>query len=531
MHFSISLGTLGCALSFALGVSSEENKRNDQPSFNLYQGSDSQDSVYNDPASNLQYTLSSGNPYPNPFMFDRLGTTGPVLLQGVNLIEELAHFVRERVPERTVHAKGAGAHGYFEVTTDVGAKYSRADLFSEIGKRTSVTGRFSTIAGNLGQPDSVRDLRGLGFKLRTNEGILDWVFLNHPVFWIRDPTKFPHFIRSQKRNPQTHLTDYNNFWDFLSNNNETIYQVMRTMSDLGTPYGFRHMNGHAGNTFRLVKDDNTWNYVKISAYTDQGIKNNTQDEAVRVAGENSDFGISDLFEAIEAGNYPSWTIYFQVMDPKTAEKFKYNIFDLTKEWLVEDVPLQEVGRITFNQNPTNYFAEIEQIGFDPAQMPPGIEPTEDPMLQARLFAYGDAQRYRIGINHKQLPINAPINPVANFLRDGFMSFNNQGSRPNYMSTIDPINLEQRPYNDDNHTIWTGGAVKYVSRPTELDFELPRIFWNQLSETDQEHLISNVVGHLGRATNERIKRKQCEIFAHVNATLGQRIASGVNVTLS
>ncbi|KAF8892917.1 catalase-like domain-containing protein [Infundibulicybe gibba] len=522
MHITASIALLCASLVSAAG--------DVQPSFNMFQGPELQESVMNKPASELKFTLSGGAPFPHPYMIDRLGTNGPVLLQGVNLIEHLAHFVRERVPERTVHAKGAGAHGYFEVTTEIGAKYCMADVFSQVGKRTPVTGRLSTIAGNLGNPDAIRDLRGLGFKLRTTQGILDWVLLNHPVFWLRDPIKFPHFIHSQKRHPSTHVLNHNDFWDYLSANNESIYQVMRTMSDLGTPDGFRHMNGYTGNTFRTVKEDGTWHYLKVSVISDQGIKNNTDAEAVKLSGENPDFGVTDLYDAIAAGNFPSWTVYFQVMTPQEAESFKYNVFDLTKEWLPSEVPLQEVGRITLNQNPTNYHQEVEQIGFDPAQMPPGLEPTEDPTLQARLFAYADAHRYRIGINHKQLPINCPLNPVATFLRDGPMSFNNQGSRPNFMSTQDPIQLQPRFYNDDNHTIWVGGAIKYLSTPAEIDFDLPRIFWNGLSKRDQDNLVSNVIGHLGKATDGTIRLKQTRIFAHVNATLGQRIAAGVNVTL-
>ncbi|TFK42776.1 catalase-like domain-containing protein [Crucibulum laeve] len=530
MHVVASISVLSYA-AFALGYSAETKRAADQPQFDIYEGPNNQDAVFNSPASDLEYTLSGGQPFFNPYISDRLGTKGPILLQSVNLIEQLAHFVRERVPERTVHAKGAGAHGYFEVTTDIGAKYCMADVFSEIGKRTSVTARLSTIAGNLGNPDAVRDLRGLGFKLRTTQGILDWVFLNHPVFWLRDPAKFPHFIHSQKRHPSTHQTNYNDFWDYLSANNESIHQVMRTFSDLGTPYGFRHMNGHSGNTFRAVKADGSWHYLKVSAISDQGIKNNTIEEAIRQSGENPDFGITDLYNAIESGNYPSWTVYFQVMTAQQAEKFKYNIFDLTKEWLAEDVPLQEVGRITLNQNPTNYHQEVEQIGFDPAHLPPGLEPSEDPTLQARFFAYADAQRYRIGINHKQLPINCPLNPVANFVRDGAMAFNNQGRHPNFMSTQDQIQLPQRYYNDDNHTIWVGGAVKFLSTTSEIDFDQARGFWSRLTHGDQENLIKNVIGHLGLATDARIKQKQVHIFAHVNATLGQRIAQGVNITLS
>ncbi|KZO89518.1 catalase-domain-containing protein [Calocera viscosa TUFC12733] len=491
------------------------------------------------PADQLQYTLSGGQAYPNPYMMQRIGTTGPGLIQDVNLIEHFAHFVRERVPERTIHSKGGGAHGYFEVTTDNGSLYTMADMFTGIGKKTPVTMRLSTIAGLSGQSDSVRDLRGVAMKFRTTQGILDWAFLNHPVFWLRDPIKFPHFIHSQKRDVSSHLTNYNNFWDYLSLNNETIHQVMRTFSDLGTPYGFRHMDGYSGNTFRLVKSDSSWFYAKFSVIADQGIQNNTLAEATTMSGVNADFGVQDLYDNIAAGNYPSWTVYFQVMDPQTAMNFTYNVFDLTKEWYPEDVPRLEVGRIVLNQNPTNYHQEVEQIGFDPSQMPPGLEPSEDPALQARMFAYGgnvglmfvsDAQRARIGINHKQLPINCPLNPVANFLRDGAMSINNQGSRPDYMSSIQPMNLEVRPYNDDNHTIWVGGAVKYLSQPSEVDYVQPRIFWNSLSDMDQDHLITNVVSHLGQVTDMTVKYRQLWHFNHVNTTLGQTLAEGMNMTV-
>jgi len=502
----------------------------DDGDFDLYRGAMTQVQHDYDPAHDLTFTLTGGQPYFNPYAADRLGTTGPILLQSTNLIEQLAHFVRERVPERQVHAKGFGAHGYFEVTTDIGPKLSMAAFLSKVGKRTPVTARFSTIAGSLGAADAVRDLRGLGFKFRTEQGILDWVLLNHPVFWLRDPAKFPHFIHSQKRHPAKAVNDHNDFWDYLSANNESIHQVMRTFSDLGTPYGYRYMNGYGGNTFRAVAADGSWHYIKITFKSDQGIRNNTQAEATKIAGENPDFGSTDLWDAIEKKDFPSWTVYWQAMNATQAEKFKYNIFDLTKEWLPEDVPLLEIGRVTLNKNIRNHHQEVEQTSYDPAQMPPGLEPSEDPTLQARLFAYADAARARIGVNYKQLPINCPLNPVASFGRDGGMAYYNQGSRPIFASTTDALKLAPRPYNDDNHTTWAGGAVKFVSVPSEIDFDQARGFWSRLSPTDQEHFISNVIGHLGQATNQDIRLKQARIFAHVDATLGQKIAEGVKVKL-
>ncbi|KAF8892885.1 catalase-like domain-containing protein [Infundibulicybe gibba] len=517
-------------LPLSLVSASGQKKRATGPIFDMYQATNVQDANVHKNASQLHFTLSGGNPYSNPYTSLRLGTMGPLLLRGVNLIEQLAYFVRERIPERVVHAVGAGAHGYFEVTTTTGANYSMADVFSEVGKQTPLTVRFSTVGGGGGSADAGRDLRGLSFKIRTSEGIMDWTYLNSPVFWLRDPVKFIYMTHTQKPHPQTHTINYNDYYDYTSANNESTYQYMWAFSDLGTPYGFRHMDAHSGHTYRAVKADGSWHYLKVSLISDQGIKNHTNAEATQISGEDPEFGSRDLFNAIEAGDYPSWTVYFQVMTPAQAEKFKYNVFDLTKEWLPADVPLQEVGKIVLNQNPTNYFQEIEQIAFDPSHMPPGLEPSEDPVLQSRIFAYPDAARYRLGVNHKQLPVNCPLNPVANFLRDGAMSFNNQGYRPNFVSTQDPIQLIPRPYNDDNHTIWTGGAVQYVSTPSEIDFDLPRIFWRNLSPSDQDNMVSNIVGHFGKVTDMTIKKRQLQVFAHVNATFGQRIAAGVNMTL-
>jgi len=307
---------------------------------------------------------------------------------------------------------------------------------------------------------------------------------------------------------------------------------MRLFSDLGTPFGFRHMNAWSGHTFRLVKSSGEWHYVKFSAYTDQGIKNHTNAEATVLAGTNPDFGTQDLFEAIEAKEYPSWTVYIQALSPKDAETFKYNVLDLTKDWSDQDVPRQEIGRFYLTQNPENYFAEIEQVAFAPGHLVEGVEPSEDPVLQSRLFAYPDAQRYRLGVNYQSIPVNCPVSPVANFQRDGrFVHDDNQGRRPNYPSTQDVLNLPTRAYNDANHTIWIGGALRYLSTVSPIDFDWPQIFWKNLSKTDQDNFVGNVVGHLGAATSDTIKKRQASLFAKVDASLGARIAAGINVTLS
>ncbi|KAF7982698.1 hypothetical protein HWV62_26534 [Athelia sp. TMB] len=428
----------------------------------------------------------------------------------------------------------------------MGKKYSMADVFQRVGEKTPITMRFSTVGGEEGSADVARD----------------WVWNNTPVFFIRDPAKFPNFIHTQKRNPQTHLKDKD---------------VMRLFSDLGTPYGFRHMNGWSGHTYRLdykllkirtVKEDDSWHYVKsaslqkrcfqqaltkilcrFSAYTDQGIKNHTNAEATALAGSNPDFGTQDLFEAIEAGNYPSWTVYVQAITPEAAKTFRCastftsdaqkmdahhspgNVLDLTKDWSEQDVPREEIGKLVLTQNPKNYFAEIEQVAFAPGHMVAGVEPSEDPVLQSRLFAYPDAQRYRLGVNYQTIPVNCPFAPVANFQRDGrAVHDDNQGSRPNYPSTQEKLNLPKRPYNDANHTIWTGGAVRYLSEVTDVDFEWPKYFWGNLTNQDQDNFIGNVVGHLGLATSETIKKRQLALFAKVNKSLGQRLAQGMNITM-
>ncbi|GBE83330.1 Catalase [Sparassis crispa] len=493
-------------------------------------GLDVQLATSEESAPDVVYTTDNGAPYTNPYDAQRIGSNGPLLLQDFHLTEIFGSFDRERIPERVVHAKGAGAHGYFEATNaEWATQYTMLDMLSENGLRTPITMRLSTVSGETGSSDELRDPRGFSIKLRTRKGILDWVFNNTPVFFIRDPVKFPHFIHTQKRNPQTNLKDKDLFWDYLSSNPESLYQVMRLFSDLGTPYGFRHMNGWSGHTYRFMKADGSWVYAKIICETNQGIKNFTNAEATTMQAENPDFATQDLFDAIEAGNYPGWTVYAQVMTPEQAENYTYNVLDLTKDWDT-DVPMVEIGRFYLTQNPTNYHAEIEQIAFSPSHLVDGWSPSADPVLQARMFAYSDTHRYRLGVNHMQIPVNAPITPVANFERDGAMIVNgNQGSRPNYMSTLSPIMLYNRTWTLDSHEQWIGGAVQSLSAMTEIDFSWPRKFWASLSDQDQQNFISNVIGHLGLAPTLSVRERQVALFAHVDYTLGAAIAAGVNVS--
>ncbi|GAA5967374.1 hypothetical protein JCM3765_000505 [Sporobolomyces pararoseus] len=476
------------------------------------------------------FTDSQGHSIQEPYAVQRAGRQGPLLLQDFNLIDALAHFDRERIPERVVHAKGGGAHGTFEVTHDI-SDLTCAQLFQKVGTKVKATARFSTVGGESGSADTARDPRGFSVKLRTEDGIWDHVYNNTPVFFLRDAMKFPYFIHTQKRDPQTHLKDPDHFWDYASQNPESFHQFTILFSDRGgTPYGYRFMNGYSGHTHKLVKEDGSFVYVQFHYKSDQGIKAFTNEEAGKMAGENPDFSNQDLFEAIEKGDFPSWTLYIQVMTPEQAEKFRYNILDLTKTWPQKEYPLRPVGKLTLNENVQNYFAEIEQIAFSPSHLPKGIEPSADPVLQSRLFSYPDTHRYRLGANYAQLPVNAPINPIANFQRDGKMAFgNNQGLRPNYVSSLSPLTYKKEPYDVATHEQFLGGAILDLSEVTELDFEQPRDLYKRVfSDTDREHFVSNVSGHLGGAKSEEVKKRVLSCFACIDQELSNKIAKEIGL---
>lgn len=483
------------------------------------------------------YTTSNGAPVAVPYAAQRIATLGPLLLQDFHHIDLLAHFDRERIPERVVHAKGAGAHGYFLATHDL-SDITSCKLFTSVNKKVPATVRFSTVGGESGSADTARDPRGFAIKLKTDDGNLDWVFNNTPVFFIRDPAKFPHFIHTQKRDPQTHLKDPDMFWDYISQNPESAHQVMILFSDRGTPDGYHNMHGYSGHTFKLVKDDASFVYAQIHVRADGGFKTLDHATATRLAGEQVDYGIQGLFETIEAGKYPSWTVYVQTMTPEQAENFRYNILDLTKVWPHSDYPLRPVGKLVLNENPQNYFAEIEQAAFSPSHTIPYWEPTADPVLQSRLFSYPDTHRHRLGVNYNQIPVNAPLNPVANFQRDGSMAINNQGARPNYQSSIVPLSYARNKgsMNDEvhdyqrasKHETWLGGAFLDLSEVTELDFEQPRaLYWKVMSDTDRQHLISNIAGHLGGVKSREIRDRTLSYFACVDQSLSDRIALAIN----
>ncbi|KIJ98964.1 hypothetical protein K443DRAFT_8777 [Laccaria amethystina LaAM-08-1] len=482
------------------------------------------------------YTTSNGAPVSEPYAAQRAGPLGPLLLQDFHHIDLLAHFDRERIPERVVHAKGAGAHGYFEVTRDLSDITSQS-LFQGVGKKVRATVRFSTVGGESGSADTARDPRGFSVKLRTEEGNWDWVFNNTPVFFIRDPTKFPHFIHTQKRDPQTHLKDADMFWDYLSQNPESIHQVMILFSDRGTPDGYHQEHGYSGHTFKWLKDDGSFVYVQVHLRAEGGFKTLDDATATRLAGEKPDYATQALFETIEAGKYPTWNAYIQTMTPEQAENFRYNILDLTKVWPHGEFPLRPIGRLVLDENPKNYFAEIEQVAFAPSHLIPYIEPSADPVLQSRLFSYPDTHRHRLGPNYQQLPVNAPLNPVANFQRDGPAAFVSQGNRPNYQSSIQPLTYARKKGTIDSsardlereskHETFIGGAWRDLSEITELDFEQPRALWSKVwDDKARETYVQNVAGHFKNVKSADVKARQLSVWATVDQGLSDRIAAAI-----
>nr|XP_023014020.1 catalase [Leptinotarsa decemlineata] len=469
-------------------------------------------------------TTAYGNP-----IFERsaslsVGPRGPLLLQDQTLVDELAHFERERIPERVVHAKGAGAFGYFEVTDDI-TRYSAAKVFSTIGKKTPIGVRFSTVGGESGSADTVRDPRGFAVKFYTEDGIWDIVGNNTPIFFIRDPIFFPSFIHTQKRNPQTHLKDPDMFWDFMSLRSETMHQLLFLFSDRGIPDGYRFMNGYGSHTFKLINQDGKVHFCKFHYKTDQGIKNLDASKADQLAGLDPDYSIRDLFNAIAEGNYPTWTLYIQVMTPEQAAACKFNPFDLTKVWPHSQNPLIKVGKLVLNRNPENYFTEVEQIAFSPAHLVPGIDSSPDKMLQARLFAYGDTHRHRLGPNHLQLPVNCPFK-VRNYQRDGPMCLNNQGSAPNYFpnSFGGPESAKWAQALNPPFTV-SGEAYRYETGEDDNFAQARQFFQKTLKKDEQDRMIANIVANLSNAS-DFIQERQVKLFRQVDNTMGERIAQGL-----
>jgi catalase len=479
-------------------------------------------------ANEKKLTTASGAPVDNDQQTLTAGPRGPALMQDVHLMEKLAHFNRERIPERVVHAKGAGAYGVFECTADM-SNYTRAKFLSQAGKKTEMLARFSTVGGERGSADTARDPRGFALKFYTEEGNYDMTGNNTPVFFIRDPLKFPDFIHTQKRNPATNAPDPDMFWDFLSLTPESIHQVTILFSDRGTPRGHRHMNGHSSHTYKWYNAQGDVYWVKYHFKTLQGIQNFTREEATRLAGEDPNYATTDLFRAIEKGEFPAWRVCMQIMPAKDAKTYRWNIFDVTKIWPHKDYPLVEVGRMTLNRNPANYFADVEQAAFSPGNFVPGIGASPDKMLQARVISYHDAHLYRLGPNYQLLPVNAPrACKASNYQRDGYMRLDDNGQGgpnywPNSMGGPAPDATAAEPTIDIE-----GQAARHPQEVTDDDFFQPgELYRRVMNDTDREHLVGNIVAHLGNA-QKRIQLRQTALFFKADPDYGRQVAKGLGL---
>ncbi len=435
------------------------------------------------------------------------GPRGPMLLQDTWFLDKLAHFAREVIPERRMHAKGSGAFGTFKVTQDI-TKYSKAALFSEVGKETEVFLRFSTVAGERGAADAERDIRGFALRFYTEDGNWDVVGNNTPVFFLRDSHKFPDLNRAVKRDPRTNLRSAENNWDFWTNLPEALHQVTIVMSDRGIPDGYRHMHGFGSHTFAFVNAENERFWVKFHFRTQQGIKNLTDAEAAELVADDRESSQRDLYEAIERGDYPKWTFYIQVMPEADAATYRFHPFDLTKVWSKKDYPLIEVGEFELNRNPDNYFADVEQAAFTPANFVPGVGPSPDRMLQGRLFSYGDAARYRVGVNHHQIPVNYPrgAKNVNTYHRDGQGRVDgNQGGVPGYTPNSYGRFEDQPEYADPALAI-EGPADRFDYRQDDDNyFEQPGDLFRLMSPEQQQALFANTARAIDGASEATIER--------------------------
>lgn len=455
-----------------------------------------------------------------------VGPDGPLLLHDVALVEKIARFDRERVPERSPHAKGSGAFGEFVVTGDV-SKYTKAK-FLQPGTTTPMLARFSTVAGELGSPDSWRDVRGFALKFYTEDGNFDMVGNNTPVFFVRDPMKFPDFIHSQKRLPDSGLRSPNMQWDFWSLSPESAHQVAYLMGPRGLPKTWRNMNGYSSHTYMWVNEDGEKFWVKYHFLTDQGVENMSNEEAAKLAGEDADVHRRDLFDAIKDGNFPSWTLHVQIMPYEDAKTYRFNPFDLTKIWSKNDYPRIEVGRFTLNQNPINHYAQIEQAAFSPSNTVPGTGVSPDKMLLSRVFSYPDAQRNRVGTNFNQLPVNAPVVKTNNYDKEGHMQYHHTGAAPVYAP-----NSYGRAYQDtqgvvDNGWEADGELVRmaYTLHRDDDDFGQAHTLVREVySEEERQELVNTVVDMLKSDLEEPVLSNVFAYWKSIDEEVGQAIEDG------
>lgn len=476
-------------------------------------------------------TTEAGAPVVDDRRSQTAGPNGPTLLQDHHLLEKLARFNRERIPERVVHAVGSGAHGWFEVTNPELPRWTRMDMLAERGRRTPLFLRFSTVAGSRGASDSVRDPRGFAVKFYTREGNWDVVGNNTPIFFLRDGIKFPDFIHSQKVDPFTNRQEPDNAWAFFAQTPEATHQMLWLYGDRGLPASYRHMDGFGSHTFQWVNAGGERFWVKLHFKTDQGIRTIDAAESTRRSGLDPAWAQHDLYQAIERGEHPSWTLKVQLMPVAEAASYRFNPFDLTKVWPYADYPLVEVGRLVLDRCPDNYFAEVEQSAFDPANFVPGIGPSPDPMLQARLFAYGDAQRYRLGINHTRLPVNAARGVeggARNYGRDGAMRFDDNGGRgrnfslpegdgPGASGVADGLGY------DVSGSVGPGGLVPHAE---DDDFTQAGALYRVMDAPARQRLVDALAGSLSRVRRDDVVAVCVGHFGAADAELGERLGSAV-----
>lgn len=477
---------------------------------------------------NKKLTNAAGIPVQDNQNSLTAGPHGPMVFEDAWYFEKMSHFVRERIPERVVHAKGAGAFGTFTVTNDI-TKYTKAKIFDKVGKKTPVFVRFSTVAGELGSADVERDPRGFAVKLYTEEGNWDLVGNNTPIFFIRDALKFPDFIHTQKRDPKTHLKNPTMAWDFWSHTPESVHQLTILFSDRGIPDGFRFMNGYGSHTFSMINAKNERVWVKFHWKSMQGIKTLTNREAEAIAAKDRDSALRDLEQAINKGDFPKWKLHIQVLTTEQLKDLKFDPFDVTKVWPHKIAPLIEVGVMELNKNPDNYFQDVEMSTFNPANVVPGISYSPDRMLQGRLFAYGDAHRYRVGINSEQLPVNAPKCPYATTHRDGFMNDDHTiYETVNYEPNSQGVYLENLEMKDPAYALEEAAVYRYDYRQYDNDYySQPNALYQLMSEDQKKQLTNNIVESMMDVPKD-IQLRQLQIFKNVNDDYGLRIAKGLKL---
>ena len=471
-------------------------------------------------------TTSAGNPIGDNQNSLSAGERGPLLMQDYQLIEKLAHQNRERIPERVVHAKGWGAFGSLTITNDI-SKYTKARLFSEVGKRTELLARFSTVAGELGAADAERDVRGFALKFYTEEGNWDLVGNNTPVFFVRDPVKFPDFIHTQKRHPKTNMRSNTAAWDFWSLSPESLHQVTILMSDRGLPTDVRHINGYGSHTYSFINAENQRVWVKFHFKTRQGHKHWTNAQAAAIVGQTRESTQEDLFGSIERGDFPQWRMCVQVMTEAQAEQVTYNPFDLTKVWPHGDFPLIEVGILELNRNPESYFSEVEQAAFSPSNIVPGISFSPDKMLQARVFSYADAHRYRIGTHYEALSVNAARCPVNHYHKDGAMRFT--PNMPNSDAYYEPNSFngpKEDPQFAEPELPLSGSADRYNHRIDNDDYSQPRALFQLFDAAQKERLFGNIAAAM-QGVPAFIVERQLAHFNKVHLDYGEGVRAALN----